>query len=181
MKTCEMRGKELIDANIITAVDLNEWLRTKGSNQETVGLGLPSYAILQSLLYSIKAGSGGFLLSCGIEVTQLNRPQDRLLDWFFHPVMVLKEHIRAIKMREDEVMFLEKLVLFVGNIPGTDTWDNGSVAPRDPLRAAQIQAISRRYEISFQSQHGSNLLDASFRTNQLFYTNTTIHMMINQK
>ncbi|XP_008805808.2 uncharacterized membrane protein At3g27390 [Phoenix dactylifera] len=144
MKCCEMRGKELVDANIITSVDLNEWLRTKGSNQETIGLGLPSYAFLHSLLYSIKAGSGGFLLSCGIEVTQLNRPQDRLLDWFFHPVMVLKEHIRVIKMGEDEVRFLEKLVLFIGNIPSIDTWDNGSVAPQDALRAAQIQAISRR-------------------------------------
>ncbi|KAG1342234.1 putative membrane protein [Cocos nucifera] len=181
MKSCEMRGKELIDANIMTSVDLNEWLRTKGGNQETVGLGLPSYAFLHSLLYSIKAGSGGFLLTCGIEVTQLNRPQDRLLDWFFHPVMVLKEQIRVIKMREDEVRFLEKLVLFIGNIPSIDTWDNGFVAPQDVVRSAQIQAISRRYEISSESQPSSNLLDASLRTNQLLYTNTTMHMMINQK
>ena len=148
MTACELSGKELVDANVITSIDLSEWLRTKGSSKETVGLGLPSYALLHILLYSIKAGSGGILLSSGIEVTHLNRPQDRLLDWFFHPVMVLKEQIKVIRMDEDELRFLEKLVLFMGDMQGMESWDNGSVAPQDALKAAQIQAISRRYEIS---------------------------------
>ena len=148
MTACELSGKELLDANVITSVDLSEWLRTKGSSEETVGLGLPSYALLHSLLHSIKAGSGGILLSTGIEVFHLNRPQDQLLDWFFQPIMVLKEQIKVIQMDEDEVRFLEKLVLFIGDTQGMESWDNGSVAPQNALKAAQIQAISRRYEVS---------------------------------
>ncbi|XP_073010379.1 uncharacterized membrane protein At3g27390 [Typha latifolia] len=143
MKSCEIRGKELVDSNIVTAVDLSEWLRTKGSSQETVGVGLPCYAFLHSLLFSIKAGSSGLLLSNGIEVTQHNRPQDRLLDWFFHPVMVLKEQIHVLSMREEELRFLERLLLSMGNIPPINVWD-GPAIPQDPVRAAQIQAISRR-------------------------------------
>ncbi|OAY66002.1 putative membrane protein, partial [Ananas comosus] len=144
MKSCEIRGKELVDASVITPFGLYEWLRTKGCAQETVSLGLPSYALLHTILYSIKTGSGGLMLSGGTEVTHHNRPQDRLLDWFFHPVIVLKEQIQAIKLREEEVRFLEKSVLFSGNIADGNSWDNGSAVPHDPLRAAQIQAISRR-------------------------------------
>lgn len=65
MRSCESRGKELIDAKIIKISHLDEWLRTKGSNQETVNLGIPSYALLQKLLFSIKAGSTGLLLTSG--------------------------------------------------------------------------------------------------------------------
>lgn len=144
MKCCEMRGKELVDVNVITQIHLSEWLRTKGNSQEIVGLGLPSYAFLHTLLYAIKSGSGGLLLNSGVEVTQLNQPQDRLLEWFFHPVMVLKEQIRILGMGEDEMRFMEKLVLFTGDVLGMEAWDNGSVVPQDAVRAAQIQAISRR-------------------------------------
>ncbi|ONK60796.1 uncharacterized protein A4U43_C08F22700 [Asparagus officinalis] len=144
MNSCESKGKELVDANVISSLNLREWLRTKGNGQETVGLGLPSYALLHILLYAIKAGSGGLLLCSGIEVNHLNRPQDRLLDWFFHPIMVLKEQMKVIQMREEEVRFLEKLVVFNTDMQGMELWDNGSVAPEEALRAAQIQAISRR-------------------------------------
>ncbi|KAM0948966.1 putative membrane protein [Dioscorea sansibarensis] len=140
----EMRGKELVDANILTSANLSEWLKTKGNSQEIVGLGLCSYALLHSLVFSINSGSTGFLLSNGVELTHQNRPQDRLLDWFFHPVMVLKEQIRVIKMSDDELSFLEKLVLFTGNIPSIHDLENGCLVPQDALRAAQIQAISRR-------------------------------------
>ncbi|KAJ0981499.1 hypothetical protein J5N97_009754 [Dioscorea zingiberensis] len=144
MMSSEMRGMELVNANILTSSNLSEWLRTKGSSQEIVGLGLSSYALLHSLVFSINSGSAGFLLSNGVELTNLNRPQDRLLDWFFHPVMVLKEQIRVIKLSEDELRFLEKLALFTGNIPSIATLENGCLGPQDALRAAQIQAISRR-------------------------------------
>ncbi|XP_058089144.1 uncharacterized membrane protein At3g27390 [Magnolia sinica] len=145
MKSCEMRGRELVDANVLTQGDLHEWCRAKSSSQETiVGLGLPSYSFLHGLLNSIKAGSNGLLLSDGTDVTQLNRPQDRLLDWFFHPIMVMKEQIKVLKISEGEVRFLEKLVLLGGNTDRMDAWKNGSEVPQDALKAAQIQAISRR-------------------------------------
>lgn len=148
MKCIEIRGKELIDANILTEAELTEWLRNKEAKQEIVGLGLPSYAFLHSMLYSIEAGSNGLMLANGIEVNHLNRPHDRLLDWFFHPVMVLMEQIKVIKLEVEEVRFLEKLVLFNGDNVGMQSWDNGSMAPQDALKTAQIHAISRRYDVS---------------------------------
>ncbi|KQJ82880.1 uncharacterized membrane protein At3g27390 [Brachypodium distachyon] len=144
MKSCELRGRDLLNLNVITTVDLTEWLRTKDGNNDTIDLGLPSYALLCTVLQSIKAGSGGLLLGNGVEVDQQNRPQDLLLDWFFHPVLVLKDQIQVLKMREEEVRFLEKSTLFVGNFASANAWDNGAEIPKDPVRTAQIQAISRR-------------------------------------
>jgi hypothetical protein len=145
MKSCEMRGRDLLNLNVITAADLTDWL--KGSGNETINLGLTSYSVLCTVLQSIRAGSAGLLLDNGIEVDQQNRPQDLLLDWFFHPVLVLKDQIQALKMTEQDVRFLEKLTLFVGNSASAHVWDNGAETPQDPVRTAQIQAISRRYAV----------------------------------
>ncbi|KAF5736134.1 hypothetical protein HS088_TW14G00269 [Tripterygium wilfordii] len=145
MSTCEMRGKELLDTSVITPADLYEWLKAKdGNDSAIVGVGLPCYSLFQTLLYSIKVSSNGLLLLDAVEVTYFNRPKDKLLDWFFNPVMVLKEQIRAIKLGDDEVRFLEKVILFGSNTRRMEGWDNGSLLPQDPLRAAQIQGISRR-------------------------------------
>jgi len=143
MKEFEQSGRDLLNLNVITAVGLSEWLRGKESGHETISLGLPSYSLLCSVLQSIKAGAGGLLMG-NVEVNQFNRPQDRLLDWFFHPVLVLKEQIQVLNMTEEEVRFLEKLTLFVGNAASASGWDNGAEVPQDPVRLAQIQAISRR-------------------------------------
>lgn len=153
IKSCEMRGKQLLDANVITSTDLNEWLKAKNSNEAAIiSVGLPCYSLLQTLLHSIKANSGGVLLLDDIEVNYFNRPQDKLLDWFFNPVMVLKEQIKVIKLGEDEVRFLERVVLFGSNTQRMEAWENGSITPQDALRAAQIQGISRRYVlISYKS------------------------------
>lgn len=144
MKACEERGRELLNLNVITAVGLSESLRAKEGSHENVILGLPAYSLLCTVLQSIKAGSGGLLLGNGIEINQHNRPQDRLLDWLFHPVLALKDHIQALNMTDEEVRFLEKLTLFVGDMARANAWDNGAEVPQDPVRLAQIQAISRR-------------------------------------
>ncbi|KAJ4752880.1 transmembrane protein [Rhynchospora pubera] len=147
MRALAMSGKELLDANVITQAGLTEWLNSKGnSGNETIGFGIPSYTMLHSLIYSIKAGANGLLLANGIELTPLNRPKDKIFNWFFHPMMVIKEQIRVLKLSEEEVMFLGKLVLFVGDLSSVpaSSWHSESHAPQDPLRAAQIQAISRR-------------------------------------
>ncbi|XP_028791022.1 uncharacterized membrane protein At3g27390-like [Neltuma alba] len=145
MRSCEMRGKELLDANVLTDVDLYEWLKGRNSNEAAiVGVGLPCYSFLQTILSSIKSNSNGLLLIDGLEITHLNRPKDKLLDWFFNPIMVLKEQISVIKLEEGEVRYLEKVVLFGSNARRMEAWDNGGLVLQDPLRAAQIQGISRR-------------------------------------
>ncbi|RZC67273.1 hypothetical protein C5167_010974 [Papaver somniferum] len=116
MRSCVLRGKELVDANIILPADLDEWSRVKGSIDITlVGVGLPSYSLMQTLLDSIAAGAG-----------------------------VLKEQIKVINLSEGELRFLEKVVLFGTDTRRMETWDNGSIVPDDALRTAQIQGISRR-------------------------------------
>ncbi|CAJ1949662.1 unnamed protein product [Sphenostylis stenocarpa] len=78
---CEMRDKELLDGNVLTAVDLCEWMRGK-NNDETfiVGVGLPCYSLLQALMFSIKSNSSDVLLLEDFEITYFNRPKDKLLD-----------------------------------------------------------------------------------------------------
>ncbi|KAF7828736.1 putative membrane protein [Senna tora] len=146
MKSCEMRGKELLDARVLTDADLYEWLKGKNSDEAgIVGVGLPSFSFFQSLLFAIKANSNGLLLLDGIEITYFNRPKDKILDWFFNPIMVLKEQIRVIKLEEAEIRYLEKLVLFGSNTQRLEAWDNGGASVlQDPLRLAQIQGLSRR-------------------------------------
>ncbi|XP_044469450.1 uncharacterized membrane protein At3g27390-like [Mangifera indica] len=145
MRSCEMRGRELLDANVITPHDLYESLKPKNGNEGVIiSVGLPCYTFLQTILYSIKAGSAGLLLFDNFEVNYLNRPKDILLDWFFHPIMVLKEQINVMKLGEGEVKYLERVVLFGNNTQRMQAWENGSLVPEDALRAAQIQGISRR-------------------------------------
>ncbi|KAF9622511.1 hypothetical protein IFM89_031915 [Coptis chinensis] len=145
MKSCEMRGRLLMDAKVILPADLIEWSREKRNSETTIiGIGLPAYSFLRTLFHSIRAGSDGFLLFDGVEVNHLNRPQDRLLDWFFQPIMVLKEQIKAINLGESEMRFLEKVVLCGSDTKRMEAWDNGCEVPQDPIRAAQMQGISRR-------------------------------------
>lgn len=157
MRSCEMRGKDLLDAGAITPADLNSFLKAKGGNEASViSVGLPCYSFLQSVLNSIKAGSDGFLLLDGTELTHLNRPNDKLFDWFFQPLMVLKEQIRVIKLEEGEERFLQRVVLYGNDTQRMETWDNGSLVPQEALRAAQIQGITRRYK-SFCIPHSKLL------------------------
>lgn len=145
MRLCEMRGKELLDANVITPTDLSDWLKAKnGNDARIIDTGLPCYSFLQTILYSIKCGSDGLMLLDDVEINHLNRPQDRLVDWFFQPVMVLKEQMRVIRLEDGETRFLEKVVLFASDAQRLKGWDNGSSIPQDAVRAAQIEGISRR-------------------------------------
>jgi len=146
MRSCEMRGRDLLDSGAIAPADLSNYLKARGGNEASViSVGLPCYSFLLSLLNSIKAGSDGFLLSDGTEITHHNRPNDKLFDWFFQPVMVLKEQIRVIKLEEGEERFLQRVVLYGNDTQRMETWDNGSLVPQEALRAAQIQGIARRY------------------------------------
>lgn len=150
MRTCEIQGRELLDANVLTQADLNEWLKAKnGHEAPIIGVGLPSYSCLYTLLHSIQAGADGILLFDNVIINHENRPQDRLVDWFFNPLMVLKEQIKILKLGDGELQYLERVLLFGSHPQRMEAWENGCVIPQDPLRAAQIQGISRRYYYTF--------------------------------
>lgn len=145
MQSSEIVGKELLDSNVISPSELYEWLNAKKGNESAIiSTGLPCYSFFQNLLRSIKVGSEGLVLLDGLEITNFNRPQDRLLDWFFHPILVIKEQIKVIQLSEGEIRYLEKVILFGSDSQRMQSWDNGSFLPDDPLRAAQIQGIARR-------------------------------------
>ncbi|KAE8695088.1 cyclin-dependent kinase inhibitor 1-like isoform X1 [Hibiscus syriacus] len=61
-----------------------------GNEAAIIDVGLPCYSFLQTLLTSIRSGSNGLLMLDDIEINHLNRPKDKILDWFFNPIMVLK-------------------------------------------------------------------------------------------
>lgn len=147
MKGCEMRGKELVDANVLTAADFEEWTRSSKSPKTTiVGVGLPAYSLLHTLLQSVRDGTVGLLMADGVEITYWNRPQDRIFDWFFHPLIILRDQIRAAKLVESELRYLEKLTLMSGFMERMANWENGAVAPDSALRNGELQAISRRLQ-----------------------------------
>ncbi|KAM3344167.1 hypothetical protein P3S68_026259 [Capsicum galapagoense] len=80
MKACEIRGKELLDAKVITPTDLDDWLKAKHKiDVAVVNVGLPCYIFLRIIFYSIKVGSDGMFLLEDLKITHLNRPKDRLL------------------------------------------------------------------------------------------------------
>ncbi|XP_074377596.1 putative membrane protein At3g27390 [Apium graveolens] len=147
MRLKELRGKELLDANLITVADLYDWLNAKDSEEGAViGIGLPSYSLHYMIVNSIRAGSAGIVILDDLEINDLNRPQDKLVDWFHQPAMVLKEQIRGIE--ENQSKYLEKFLLFAGNRKRMEAWDNGSMIPQNAVKAAQLEGIARRYGLN---------------------------------
>lgn len=147
MRSNELRGKELLDTNLITVADLYDWLNAKNSEEGAViGIGLPSYSFYCMIVNSIRAGSAGIIILDDLEINDLNRPQDKLVDWFHRPVMVLKEQIRGIE--ENELKYLEKYLLFGGDPKRLEAWNNGSMIPRNAIKAAQVGGIARRYGLN---------------------------------
>ncbi|KAL1824319.1 hypothetical protein ACET3Z_011097 [Daucus carota] len=143
MRSKELRGKELVDANLITVADLYDWLNAKNSEEGAViGIGLPCYSFYCTIVNSIKSGSAGIMIFDDFEINDLNRPQDKLVDWFHQPVMVLKEQIRG--MEESELKYLEKYLLFGNDHKRMEAWDNGGVMPHDAVKAARLEGIARR-------------------------------------
>lgn len=80
----------------------------------------------------------------GTEVTMTNRPKDRLADWFFEPILTIKDQLRACHLQESEERYLEKLCLMIGNTERMESWQNGGVEPEDAVRRGELQALARR-------------------------------------
>ncbi|KAJ7565735.1 hypothetical protein O6H91_02G072700 [Diphasiastrum complanatum] len=146
-KTLDIYGKALIEAGVIKATDLEDvFSRVHSDKSRLVGLGLPAYALLHNLLHSSKYNSPGLILHDGLEVNNSNRPHDGVLDWFFDPLVVLKEQIKAANLQEAEVHYLEKLALTNGHPEQLDFWQSGAFPPEDNLKRAELQAIARRIQ-----------------------------------
>ncbi|WOL03093.1 hypothetical protein Cni_G11813 [Canna indica] len=142
-KSCERVGKELVQSGAIHISDLEEW---KISKNKIVNIGLPTYIFLQCCIHSIKSGSVGFVMSDNVEVTIVNRPEGKIFDWLFEPMLVVKEQIKISNLDPAEEGYLYKHVLYCGDSRRIISWQNGGVPPAGQVKRAQLEGFSRRLQ-----------------------------------
>ncbi|GJN02537.1 hypothetical protein PR202_ga19899 [Eleusine coracana subsp. coracana] len=139
---CRHQGEALVNQGVITMKDIEETKSGKvGSG--VLNVGLPAYVILNALLRSAKANSDGIILSDGSEITSDNRPRSTLFDWFFDPLMVIKEQIKAENFTEQEEGYLKMRVLLVGD-PDRIKGTLPHVPSLNERKRADIDAFARR-------------------------------------
>ncbi|WOL01332.1 hypothetical protein Cni_G10048 [Canna indica] len=141
---CKRHGETLLSEGVITSEDINASRSSKGCGS-IISIGLPAYCILQALLRSIKVNSNGLVLSDKTEITSQNRPEDKFFDWFFDPLMVLKDQIKAENFSEEEEKYFSKLVLLHGDPVRLQNL-NAQARALDKLKQAKIDAFARRLQ-----------------------------------
>ncbi|XP_077250601.1 putative membrane protein At3g27390 isoform X2 [Tasmannia lanceolata] len=142
---CKQQGENMIREGLITSKDIEEYKYSKGGSR-IISVGLPAYCTLQALVRSAKANSQGLLLSDNTtEITTENRPKDAIFDWFFNPLMIIKEQIKVANLSEAEENYLRRLVLLNGEPERLKSWNFGS-PPDTERKRAEIDALSRRLQ-----------------------------------
>ncbi|CAN1127877.1 Uncharacterized membrane protein At3g27390 [Linum perenne] len=142
-KSCEVNGRILLREELINTKDIEECL-LKG-NCKKLGIKLPAWTILQCLLTSAKQDSSGLVISDDVELTAANGPRDKVFDWFIEPLLIMKEQIRKLELKENEEMSLRRLVMVNKNERPED-WDEEGFPSGDHVRRAQLQALIRRLQ-----------------------------------
>ncbi|KAG9446341.1 hypothetical protein H6P81_012469 [Aristolochia fimbriata] len=140
----KQQGEALVQEGLITCKDIEEHKSSKGGNR-LLNIGLPAYCILQALLRSANANSDGLLLSDNTEITTRNRPKDAIFDWFFNPLMIIKEQIKSVNLSVEEENHLRKLVLFNSYPERLKSWTTGK-PPETERRRAEVDALARRLQ-----------------------------------
>jgi hypothetical protein len=83
----------------------------------------------------------------GSEITSDNRPKNTIFDWFFDPLMVIKEQIKAENLTDEEEEYLKMRVLLAGD-PNRLKGSLPHVPSLIERKKADIDAFARRYHIS---------------------------------
>lgn len=84
-----------------------------------------------------------------VEITVVNRPEGRILDWLYDPMCIMKEQIKSLNLQKAEELYFRKLCLYNGDTRRMESWQNGGFPPQDNIRRAQLEGTSRRYIWSF--------------------------------
>ncbi|XP_009340850.2 uncharacterized membrane protein At3g27390 [Pyrus x bretschneideri] len=143
-KECKHHGEKMVADGTITLQDLEDSKSSQGSR--VISIGLPAYCLLQTLLRSAKANSSGILLSDNAtEITTTNRPKETFFDWFFNPLLIIKDQIRAENLSEAEEAYLCKLVLLTGD-PLRLKQSNIGSPPESERKQAELDALARRLQ-----------------------------------
>lgn len=140
---CKGHIDYLIHEELLTSKDVDDY-KYKRSGKTIVSIGIPTYCLLEALLRSARANSSGLLLSDNrTEITTTNRPKEVFFQWFFDPLMIIKDQIKAENLTEDEENYLRKLVLFNDDPERLKNWNIGS-PPETERRRAEVDALARR-------------------------------------
>lgn len=81
----------------------------------------------------------------GSEITSDNRPRHTLFDWFFDPLMVIKEQIKAENFTEEEEEHLKMQVLLAGDPSRKGALPH--VPSLNERKKAETDAFARRYHL----------------------------------
>nr|CAB3447135.1 unnamed protein product [Digitaria exilis] len=103
------------------------------------------YNPFKALLRSAKANSDGLILSDGFEITSDNRPKSKIFEWFFDPLMVIKDQIKAENFTEEEEAYLEKQVLLISD-PKRIKENLIRLPSLSEQKQAEIEAFARRLQ-----------------------------------
>ncbi|CAN6238540.1 unnamed protein product [Urochloa humidicola] len=139
---CKHHGKNLVAEGVIAPKDI-EGTRAGKVSSGVLNIGLPAYVILKALLRSAKANSDGLVLSDGAEITSDNRPKSKIFEWFFDPLMVIKDQMKAENFTEEEEAYLEKQVLLISD-PKRVKENLIRLPSLSEQRQAEIEAFARR-------------------------------------
>lgn len=141
-KDCQHCGEIMVSEGLITLQDLEDAKSTKGSR--VISIGLPAYSLVRTLLRSAKADSSGILLNDDVtEITSRNRTKDTFFDWFFNPLLIIKDQIKAQNLSDAEEDYFSKLVLLSGD-PERLKNSNIGPPPESELKRAELDALARR-------------------------------------
>jgi hypothetical protein len=80
----------------------------------------------------------------GSVITSDNRPKSKFFDWFFDPLMVIKEQIKAENFTEEEEAYLGKHVLLISD-PKCLKENLHHPPSLNEQKQAEIDAFARRY------------------------------------
>jgi len=141
---CNHHGKDLVAEGVITPKDI-EGTKADKVSTGVLNVGLPAYVILKALLRSARANSDGLVLSDGSEITSDNRPRSKLFEWFFDPLMVIKDQIKAENFTEEEEAYLEKHVLLISD-PKRVKENLIRLPSLSEQKQAEIEAFARRLQ-----------------------------------
>lgn len=142
-RSCEHNGKILLDEGLITIEDIEESF-SKGISKK-LSIRLPAWCILQCLLCSAKTDGSGLLISDGMELTNFNWPREKVLEWLFGPLLIMKEQIKGLDLKENEESCLRKMIMTNKN-ERPEYWNYEEFQSDNKVRRAQIQAIFRRLQ-----------------------------------
>lgn len=143
-RSCELNGRILVSEGLITAQDMEQYITNNGKCKK-LGTKLPCWCIFQCLLRSANSDSDGLVISDHVQVTTLNWPKDRVLDWLLGPLLLIKDQLRKLEVTEDEEMCLRKLIMTSKNEKPSD-WDDSGFPSDDNIKRGQLQSIIRRLQ-----------------------------------